>query len=101
MRSLRVYACRSERVALLGLALLLALPVASRAGVLHVSTRGSGRPDGSPAAPFKTVAEALKHSRPGDTVQVGAGIHVGRVVAPVSGAPGKPIVIRGERGCPS
>ena len=82
----------------LAVILCLSLGTNGLARELHVSPKGSDGADGTAAAPLKTVASALRKARPGDTVTLGAGIYVGRVIVPVSGQPGKPIVIRGERG---
>ena len=88
----------SRPCAFLAIALALAFPITAQARVLHVSTTGTDHGSGEPASPFKTIAAALGKAQPGDTVRVHAGVYVGRVVAPVSGAPDKPIVICGERG---
>ncbi|MBT4820663.1 MAG: hypothetical protein HON70_33450, partial [Lentisphaerae bacterium] len=65
---------------------------------LHVVSGGAASGTGTPEAPFSSIASALAVVQPGDTVRVGVGIHVGRVVVPVSGSADRPIVIRGERG---
>lgn len=81
------------------IAAVLSLGVATVAARdLHVTPDGSASATGAPETPFGTIVSALAVAQPGDTVRVRAGIHVGRVVVPISGAPGKPIVIRGERG---
>ena len=52
--------------------------------------------DGSPAAPFATVAEALAAAGPGDTVEVGPGRYPGRVLTVRSGTPNSPIRLVGH-----
>ena len=80
---------------MLATALMLAVSLSVQARELYVSAKERGEAEGTR---FKTIADALRAARPGDTVHVEAGIYVGRVVVPVSGEAGKPIVICGERG---
>ncbi len=53
--------------------------------------------DGSPAAPFKTIAAALSAVRPGDTVVIHEGVYRESLRVP-SGRPGKPVTLRAADG---
>ncbi|MBN1475426.1 right-handed parallel beta-helix repeat-containing protein [Candidatus Sumerlaeota bacterium] len=66
----------------------------------HVATDGNDTEgDGSPGAPFATVARALAEAQPGDEVVLRGGVyHQGEIDIPRSGQPGAPIVIRGFTG---
>lgn len=62
----------------------------------HVSAAATGQGDGSERSPFRTVNDALKVARAGDTVDVGPGTYAGRVATSSAGRPGAPIVLRGH-----
>jgi hypothetical protein len=62
---------------------------------IHVAAGAMGG-DGSGAAPFGTLPEALAAAGPGDTVLVGPGTYAGKVRTVRSGAPGAPIRIVGD-----
>jgi len=81
----------------LALVLLAAAALSAHAREIHVSPKGSEQPEGTAAEPYGSIELALRQAKPGDTVRVGAGIYVGRVIVPASGEEGKPIVIQGER----
>lgn len=68
-----------------------------RAGrIIHVAA-GAPNGDGSKAAPFGDIAQALEHVYPGDTVLVGPGEYAPeRIVVTRSGAPGAPVTLRSE-----
>ncbi|MCC6831441.1 MAG: right-handed parallel beta-helix repeat-containing protein [Thermoleophilia bacterium] len=72
----------------------------SRTRVLRARTRPVPAPAGGPATRTvtpATLASALDAARPGDIIELGAGRYPGFTVD-VSGAPGRPIVIRGTDG---
>ncbi len=54
-------------------------------------------PDGSTAAPFATIGEAVAAVQPGDTVEIRGGIYRERFRIP-SGEPGRPITVRAAAG---
>lgn len=61
---------------------------------IHVDARSTASPpDGSPSAPFRTLAEALGRAVPGDTVLVHAGTYRESVRVP-SGTAEKPVCLR-------
>ena len=78
--------------------MIAASALSAHARDVHVSTEGSASGDGTAAEPFSRIEDALRQATPGDTVRLAAGIYAERVVVPVSGEEGKPIVIQGERG---
>ena len=82
-----------------GLALAWQSPShAQRGRVICVSSGGSDRALGSTAAPFKTIARALRSARPGTTELIRSGVYTERVRLTRSGADGRPIILQGERG---
>lgn len=89
------------KVSLLCLSLVLA--ARSLAGAdFYVSPNGSSAGNGSLASPWN-LATALSHPssvKPGDTIWLRGGTYVGRFLSTLTGAVGKPIVLRqypGER----
>lgn len=56
---------------------------------------GTGR---SPASALRTIGDALDSAAAGDTCLVGPGIYHERARFTRSGDPGRPIVLRGDRG---
>jgi hypothetical protein len=83
----------------------VAVPVpdtpAPPAGALYVSPDGSDADAGTPTAPWRTVAKAIRSARPGDTVVLREGAYgaLGTTTnVDASGAPEAPITIMGEPG---
>jgi hypothetical protein len=74
--------------------------VVSQSAEFHVTTTGSSRGTGTREQPWDlaTALSATEAVRPGDTVWIHAGIYRGGFVSRLSGLPGKPVVVRGERG---
>jgi len=66
--------------------------------VRYVALNGSDEASGAARAPFRTISKALSGAGPGDTVHIRAGVYTEHVVVQVSGKPGEPILIEGERG---
>lgn len=64
-------------------------------GTLYVRNGVPGGGDGSAAAPFRTIQEAVDVAQPGDTVDVGPGRYGGFTTVR-SGEPEAPIVLRGH-----
>ena len=62
-----------------------------------VAPTGDDRAAGNRAAPLRTISEAARRARPGDTVLVRAGVYRERISPPRGGRPDKPIVYRGEK----
>jgi len=67
------------------------------AAIYHVAPGGADNADGGKAAPFKTLARAVKAARPGDTVRVAPGVYTETLAPQVSGQPDKPIIFEGEK----
>ena len=92
-------------LALLGVALALPLLAAS-CSASDAGTAGQPTPGGTgktivvakSGAAFSTIQAGLNAARPGDTVDVRAGIYNERVTFPRSGTAGKFITLRGEPG---
>ena len=65
----------------------------------HAAPDGSSRGNGSAAEPWDltTALLATEVVKPGDTVWIHAGTYRGGFVSRLSGQPGKPVVVRGER----
>lgn len=66
--------------------------------VLHVSTTGSDRADGSADAPFRTIGRAARAAMPGDTVLVHAGVYREWVNPPRGGTADAPITYQAAVG---
>jgi len=68
------------------------------AGEIHVDADSSAAtPDGSRRAPYRTIADALKLARPGDTVVVRAGLYRESVRLP-GGEKGRPVSLKAAAG---
>jgi len=66
---------------------------------LHVAISGSGAGDGSPAAPFATIAQAAQVAAPGDRIVVHEGSYPGAsYVTDLQGTADEPIMITGAPG---
>ena len=66
----------------------------------YVSPHGSDENTGGERDPFRTVSRALAEAEPGTRILVRPGGYVERIEVPVSGMPGRPVVIEGARyGC--
>lgn len=86
------------------LALAAGAPGLFAAAPLHAATwfvaaeasAASDRNPGTEARPLKTIGEAMKRLRPGDTVEVGPGVYRETVIVPrlAAAADGSPTVIR-------
>jgi hypothetical protein len=83
----------------MAMSIVAALACASGAEArdLHISTQGSDSASGTRADPYQTIGRAQSEAAPGDTIRIDAGVYLGRVVVPRSGAAGEPIVICGQR----
>jgi len=68
------------------------------ASTLHVSPAGNDDASGAEAKPFRTIQKAADTARPGDTIQIAAGVYTESVNVTSSGQPGQPIVFQGQRG---
>jgi len=78
------------------LTVLSALPVTLAASEWHVAAGGSG--NGSAAAPFGRVQDALLTAQPGDTVTVGPGTFTERLTSLRAGTAQLPITLRAAKG---
>lgn len=84
--------------------LCLLVSVVLRASVdaaeFHVSPSGSPRGEGTVEAPWDlaTALAATQKVQPGDTIWIHSGTYRGGFVSMLSGRPGSPVVVRGERG---
>ncbi len=63
---------------------------------LYVDDNASSGGDGSKAAPFKTIQEAVNHATPGTQILVADGIYQEMVSFPTSGTDGKWIQVKAE-----
>jgi len=61
-----------------------------------VSPAGDDKAAGDATHPLRTISAAAQRAMPGDTILVKAGVYRERVAPPRGGAPGKPIIYRGE-----
>lgn len=70
------------------------------AAEFHATPNGSPRGKGSTAEPWDlaTALAATEMVKPGDTVWIHAGTYRGGFQSRLSGRPGTPVVVRGERG---
>lgn len=66
--------------------------------ILHVNDDALPGGDGSAAAPFQTIQEALNHAGPGTQVLVADGTYREALTFPRSGAPGNWIQVKAEGG---
>ncbi|MBO3084515.1 right-handed parallel beta-helix repeat-containing protein [Cellulomonas fengjieae] len=66
--------------------------------ILHVTTTGSDRADGSADAPFRTINRAAQAAMPGDTVAVHEGVYREWVNPPRGGMVGAPITYQAAVG---
>ena len=66
--------------------------------VRYVSASGDDGGDGSEAAPWRTVANAVANAQPGTKIVVGAGSYDGVTIDGVDGTADAPIVIAGAEG---
>ena len=66
----------------------------SPSAVLHVNDDAAPGGNGSTAAPYKTIQEAVNHARPGTQVLVADGLYREAVTFPTSGAPGQWIQVK-------
>ena len=66
--------------------------------ILHVTTTGSDRADGSADAPFRTINQAAQAAMPGDTVAVHEGVYREWVNPPRGGTVGAPITYQAAVG---
>jgi hypothetical protein len=73
----------------------IAEPVAPADAPKHHVIPGDGGGTGQESDPYKGIAEANKHAKPGDIFLLHAGIYKAPVVLSTSGTPGKPIIWRG------
>jgi hypothetical protein len=64
-------------------------------GPMHYVIPGGGGGTGTKDDPYKGLAAAEKHAKPGDTFLLAAGVYEGPLTLRKSGEPGKPIVWRG------
>ncbi|MGH2933965.1 MAG: right-handed parallel beta-helix repeat-containing protein [Gaiellaceae bacterium] len=93
-----------KRLLLLAAAGLLAVTVSlSGAGnrparAIYVSVTGSNEDPGTKARPLRSIEDALRRARPGDTIHVAPGDYRERLVTVHSGAAGAPITLAGSRG---
>ena len=62
--------------------------------ILHVNDDGLPGGNGSAAAPFRTIQEAVNHAGPGTQVLVADGVYREAVTFPVSGTPGNWIQVK-------
>jgi len=74
--------------------LMLALASISQAATYYVSPNGSSGNDGSQAAPWRQIRDALPHLAPGDVVLVADGSYLGFTMSDVVGTAGLPITIQ-------
>jgi hypothetical protein len=65
---------------------------------IHVAPNGSDSGSGAADAPLRTITKALAAAQAGDTVLVHAGTYKELVTFPRSGAPQRPITLRGRCG---
>ena len=72
-------------------------PVAPKGPVYHV-VPGDGGGSGSAGDPYKGLAAAQAHAKPGDTFLVHPGVYPGTFTVNTSGEAGRPIVWRGVAG---
>ena len=79
------------------IALLIAASVTCGAEIWVDASSRTAAPDGTKAAAFPTIAQALKIASPGDIVTVRAGVYRESVRVP-GGAPGKPVTLRAAAG---
>jgi parallel beta-helix repeat protein len=80
-------------------ALLLCLDL--HAATYHVAQRASGADDANPGTlrrPWKTLARATRHLKPGDTLILHSGVYREKVTLPVSGTQAAPITLRAAEG---
>ena len=63
---------------------------------IHVATTGRDTGDGSEAAPLASIRSAIERANPGDAVVIHAGTYREWVRVSRSGAPGAPIIVKGE-----
>ncbi|MBC7820118.1 MAG: hypothetical protein IAG10_24815, partial [Planctomycetaceae bacterium] len=79
---------------------VIAVAVEAGAAEFHVSPTGSPKGNGSAREPWDlpTALVATDIVRPGDTVWIHSGMYRGGFVSRLSGRPGTPVVVRGERG---
>jgi hypothetical protein len=73
---------------------ILSLPLSAATYV--VAPTGSDHAVGDTAHPLETISAAAQRAMPGDTILVKAGVYRERVAPPRGGAPGKPIIYRGQ-----
>jgi hypothetical protein len=76
--------------------LLALLAGVASAATLHVSPSGTNLAPCSVEAPCRTIQFASGLTKPGDVVQIGAGMYPERVFVTKSGTAGAPITYRGE-----
>lgn len=88
---------KTSRFLALALTLLALLPGA-RAADYIVAPAGSDEAEGSPGAPFQTIAKALSLAQPGDSVKLRAGTYREVVNPSLSGTAGSPITIENYNG---
>ena len=72
---------------------LLACWATAGGAELWVSQSAGATGNGSAAAPFQTISEAIKAAKPGDTITVRQGVYREAVTLNVSGTPEKPTVL--------
>lgn len=77
--------------------LLVVSATAADAATFYVAPTGSDDNPGTASEPFATLQYAVRVVQPGDTIIIRPGTHTGFEIT-ASGAPGAPIVIRGEQG---
>jgi len=73
----------------------IAEPLAPPNAPLYHVVPGSGGGTGTRNDPFKGLAAAQAHAKPGDVFLLHAGVYEGTFTVTKSGAPGKPIIWRG------
>ena len=84
-------------LALLGFGLQRSLARGRSTYYVSPSGRDSNEGD-SPQEPLKTIQRAVDQARPGDVVELAAGVYLQDVASKRDGAPGAPITIRGPAG---
>jgi parallel beta-helix repeat protein len=87
-------------LALMTSAALLLSP-ALHAATYHVAQRANGADDANPGTlrrPWKTLAQATRHLKPGDTLILHSGLYREKITLPVSGTPAAPITLRAADG---
>lgn len=87
---------RPWRLACTLAALLLALPLSAQADQWFVAPGAAG--NGSSAAPFGTIQQALGAAQPGDTITIAAGTYAESLTTVRAGAAGAPITIQAAPG---